>query len=37
MILIMTLNHYIEKLYGVKRFSREADNIIKLYVDREVW
>ncbi len=28
------LNHYIEKLYGVKRFSREADYIIKLYVDK---
>ena len=28
------LNHYIEKLYGVKRFSREADKIIRLYVDK---
>ena len=28
------LNHYIEKLYGVKSFSRESDKIIKLYVDK---
>jgi len=28
------LNHYIEDHFGIKRFSREADNIIKKYVDK---